>query len=136
MFFLIFLQVVLRYGFLRPLAWSEEASRYLMVWIICLAASDAYGHGQHVGVTLIQRALSVTKQRYLSIFIHVTVSVLMGVIAYQGFQLSFYLLDQNSPSLDIQMTWPYLALPVGALLIIVQAVGLAWHEIKTNRPDE
>ena len=61
MFLLIFSQVVLRYGFLRPLAWSEEASRYLMIWIICLAASEAYGKGQHVGVSLLQKSLPAVR---------------------------------------------------------------------------
>ena len=59
----------------------------------------------------------------------------MGVVAFYGFLLSFELRDQCSPALDLPMTWPYLAFPVGALLIIVQAVGLIWHELKNRHRD-
>lgn len=35
----LFLQVVLRYGFGFSLPWPEEAARYLMIWVVMLAGS-------------------------------------------------------------------------------------------------
>jgi TRAP-type C4-dicarboxylate transport system permease small subunit len=37
-----------------------------------------------------------------------------------GFYLVPNLWDQWSPVLEIRMTWPYLAIPVGSLLMLVQ----------------
>ena len=36
---ILFLQVVLRYGFGFSLPWPEEAARYLMIWVVMLAGS-------------------------------------------------------------------------------------------------
>ncbi len=37
-----------------------------------------------------------------------------------GFVLVANLWDQLSPVLEIRMTWPYLAIPVGSLLMLIQ----------------
>ena len=39
-------QVVFRYVLNKPLPWSEELARYMMVWIASVAAAEAYGVGQ------------------------------------------------------------------------------------------
>jgi TRAP-type C4-dicarboxylate transport system permease small subunit len=132
MFLLIFTQVLLRYVFLKPLSWSEEAARYLMIWIICMAASEAYARGEHVGVLFLQNSIAPNKQKWLKVFIHGAVSILMAVIIYFGFDLSFSLSDQKSPALDLPMTWSYLALPVGALLMLVQSAAFMFQEIKAQ----
>ena len=132
MFLLIFTQVLLRYVFLKPLSWSEEAARYLMIWIICMAASEAYATGAHVGVSFLKNCLSPGKKKWLNVFIHGAVSILMAVIAYFGFSLSLSLNDQNSSALDLPMSWPYLAVPVGALLILIQALAFLYQELKTH----
>lgn len=41
----ICLQVVARYGFASPPAWTEEAARYAMVWVGLLGASISYKVG-------------------------------------------------------------------------------------------
>jgi TRAP-type C4-dicarboxylate transport system permease small subunit len=48
----------------------------------------------------------------------------MGVIIFEGSRLSVLLANQLSPAMEIKMTWPYLAVPVGALLILIQAAAL------------
>lgn len=132
MFLLIFSQVVLRYVLLKPLSWSEEASRYLMIWIICLAASEAYARGEHVGLSFLQNSISSKNQKWSKIFIHGVVSILMVVISYFGFCLSFSLGDQRSPALDLPMTFPYLAIPVGALLILIQTLASIFREVTAH----
>ena len=44
---------------------------------------------------------------------------LLIVMAY-GFHLVANLWDQLSPVMEIRMTWPYLAIPVGSLLMLIQ----------------
>jgi TRAP-type C4-dicarboxylate transport system permease small subunit len=37
--------------------------------------------------------------------------------------------DQLSPALEIPMTWPYMAVPVGAVLILIQALALFFKQV-------
>ena len=53
---LVFLNVVLRYGFSSGIPFSVEVSRVILVWIIFLGASVAMAKGAHISVdTLVAR---------------------------------------------------------------------------------
>jgi len=128
MFLVVLAQVVFRYVLAHPLPWSEELARYLMVWVACLGASEAYARGNHVGVTLIVNAVRPRLHKIMILIIHLSVCVLMGVVVYQGFVLSFMVGDQRSPAMELPMTWPYMAVPVGAGLIFIQAAALFFKQ--------
>jgi len=124
MFLTIFLQVIFRYTIAIPFTFSEELARYLMVWIVCIGAAAAYGEGMHIGVNVFANLLPPGGRRWLTRMVHLAVGALMAVIVYQGGRLSRLLTDQLSPAMEIRMSWPYLAVPVGAFLILVQAAAL------------
>src|SRR3989339_1567457 len=124
MFLMVFLQVIFRYGINVPFSFSEELARYLMVWIVCIGAAGAYGQGMHIGVNLFTGLLPAVGQKWVARMVHLAVGGLMGVIIFEGSRLSYLLAGQLSPAMEIKMTWPYLALPVGAFLILAQAAAL------------
>lgn len=130
MFVIVFLQVFFRYVLRAPISWSEEIARYLMVWGCCLVAASAYGYGSHVGVKALVNLLSARKAKWARIAVHLAVSALMVVICYEGFRLSFLLFYQKSAAMQIPMTYPYLAIPVGAFLILLQALLMIFYEFR------
>ena len=135
MFLIVIAQVIFRYVLSQPLPWSEELARYLMIWVACLAASEAYVKGNHVGVSFVVDALKPNLRKAMVLAVHLIVAILMGVIASQGFRLSFLLGDQLSPAMGLPMTWPYLAVPVGATLILIQALALFFKYLKESLPE-
>lgn len=64
---LVFLNVVLRYGFNSSISVTEEVSRYLFVWLTFLAAILAFQDNRHVSVTILTAKLSPLKRRWLSL---------------------------------------------------------------------
>ncbi|MBF0785039.1 TRAP transporter small permease [Muribacter muris] len=64
---LVFLNVVLRYGFNSSISVTEEVSRYLFVWLTFLAAILAFRDNQHVSVTVQTAKLSLAQRRWLSL---------------------------------------------------------------------
>lgn len=135
MFLAVIAQVFFRYVLAAPLPWSEELARYLMIWVACLAASEAYHQKSHVGVNLLSDLLPVKLRRWLHQIVHLVILVLMLVIIYQGFTLSWLLLDQMSPALGIPMTWPYLSVPVGASFIALHTITFLVQGFK-EQPQE
>lgn len=65
---LVFLNVVLRYGFNSSINVTEEVSRYLFVWLAFLGAILAFKENQHVSVTMLTEKLSPFKWTVLSVF--------------------------------------------------------------------
>lgn len=64
---LVFLNVVLRYGFNSSINVTEEVSRYMFVWLTFLAAVLAFNENQHVSVTIFTDKLSATGRFILGI---------------------------------------------------------------------
>ncbi|WMT86661.1 TRAP transporter small permease [Pelagibacterium sp. 26DY04] len=53
---MVFVNVVLRYGFNSGITFSEEMSRYFFVWLTFIGAVVTFGENSHVGVeTLVRR---------------------------------------------------------------------------------
>ncbi|QHB17006.1 MULTISPECIES: TRAP transporter small permease [Mannheimia] len=65
---LVFLNVVLRYGFNSSINITEEISRFMFVWLAFLGAVLAFSHNQHVSVTMLTEKLPPVARKILSIF--------------------------------------------------------------------
>ncbi|WGE89074.1 TRAP transporter small permease [Actinobacillus arthritidis] len=65
---LVFLNVVLRYGFNSSINVTEEVSRYMFVWLAFLGAVLAFSENQHVSVTVLTEKLSPIARNVLKLF--------------------------------------------------------------------
>ena len=65
---LVFLNVVLRYGFNSSINITEEVSRYMFVWLAFLGAVLAFSENQHVSVTVLVDKLSPLGRSVLRLF--------------------------------------------------------------------
>ncbi len=116
--------VFFRYVLLSPISWSEEVGRYVMIWLGFLGASLAVHQGMHVGVEFVVQWMPARLGAWMRGAARAGVAAFLLVVMIYGFHLVANLWDQLSPVLEIRMTWPYLAIPVGSLLMLVQ---LATH---------
>ena len=62
----VFVQVVARYIFNQPPAWTEELARYCQVWIVLLASSLCIRKGSHLAVDYLGPALGAPARRGLA----------------------------------------------------------------------
>lgn len=67
---LIFGNVVLRYAFNTGIAWSEEISRLMFVWMIFLGAILALRQHAHIGVDMLQSKLPPGARRACAVISH------------------------------------------------------------------
>jgi TRAP-type C4-dicarboxylate transport system permease small subunit len=112
--------VLFRYILLSPLTWSEEVGRYMMIWLGFLAASIAVRQGLHVGVDFVVKSVRPGLAVALRRLTRGAMAIFLLIVMGYGFVLVISLWEQWSPVLIIRMTWPYLAIPVGSLLMLIQ----------------
>lgn len=115
----VFLQVVFRYVLSQPLFWSEELPRYLLIWTTFLAAALAQKHRAHINITLAVNLLPRRIQKWLRILTDILICGFLGVLVYSGSLVSRVTLHHRSTALQIPMAAVYLALPVGATLMML-----------------
>ncbi len=112
--------VIFRYVLLSPFSWSEEVCRYVMIWLGFLGASLAVREGLHVGVEFVVNWVPPRLAAWMRGLARAGVGAFLLIVMIYGFDLVANLWDQLSPVMEIRMTWPYLAIPVGSLLMLIQ----------------
>lgn len=126
---ILFIQVVLRYVFLYSLPWPEEASRYLMIWVVMLAGSLLVKDEQLVSVDFFDKVWPRKLLPYRNILFRFLLAVLLAVLLWQGVGLATFSANRTTTALQISWFWPYLAIPVGAGLMLFHMVVLALRDL-------
>jgi TRAP-type transport system small permease protein len=129
---LVFVNVVLRYGFGSAIAASEELSRLLFVWMVFIGAVVAYPTGEHMAFTTLllklrarPRALAV-----LTVLIRLLVLLACALVAWGAWQQFVVGLDSRS----VVLGYPVALLPLPALLCSVAIGAMAIVELLRNEP--
>jgi len=118
----VFLQVVARYVFNSPPAWSEELARYCQVWMVLLTSSICIRKGSHLAVDYLTHHLSTKWKKWLAIFTHTLIIMYLAAVLYFGFVLLQVGQFQYSPAMEIRMSLTYLIFPIGYSLMLIEAV--------------
>jgi TRAP-type C4-dicarboxylate transport system permease small subunit len=125
---IVFLQVFFRFVIYIPFPWSEESARYLMVWMGMVGAAAAMRYGRHIGVTVLIERLPPRVYRFLSPFTDLAMVAFLVVMAREGFRLAVENAVQYSPAMNLPMLVPYLAIPIGAALMILEIMASQLQE--------
>ncbi len=113
-------QVFSRFALGAPSSMTEEIARCLLLWIGMLGAAFAYRTGQHLGLDILTRKMPALWQHRVALVLTAAVVIFaLAAMVVGGGQLVVltYQLDQMSAALGIRVSWIYLALPLGGLLI-------------------
>jgi TRAP-type transport system small permease protein len=118
----VFYQVVGRYAFNAPPSWSEELARFLQVWITLLASALCLHQGMHLGVDYLLHAMPPRGRAGLELLVHLLVTGFLLLLLIQGVRILDVAAVQSSPAMGINMWYAYLAVPVGAFLMLLESV--------------
>jgi TRAP-type transport system small permease protein len=113
-----FFQVVNRYFLRLPIAWTEEAARYLSVWTVLLGAARCAKEQTHIRVGIIVDRLPAKAQRGIAVAGNVLCIGFLVVLIQQALDIMPFIARQRSAAMQIPMTWVYAAGPVGAAIMV------------------
>lgn len=114
-------QIVFRI-FFTSLAWSEEATRYLLIWSTLLGAGCVYKHAGHISITLLQDLLPEKAKDVIQILIHGLCILLFALIVFYGIKYFGKQGKQLSATMRLPMKYVYTCIPLGAGIMIVHGV--------------
>jgi TRAP-type C4-dicarboxylate transport system permease small subunit len=122
---LIFANVVLRYAFNSGIAWAEEMSRLMFVWLIFLGAILALRRHAHLGVELLQARLPRWARRSSAIVSHVL--ILYGLWLFLVGSWAQTVIGTNTYSTVLRYPTAFMAsagLVCAASMMLIVAVNL------------
>lgn len=118
---LVFLNVVLRYGFNSNLTITEEIGRYLFVWLTFLGSISAFIRNRHVRVDTFLLRMPAPMQRVVKILSDLAMLACCVLVFVGGWQLTKSNLANYLPVSDIPVAVLYFScipfsLILGAML--------------------
>ncbi len=126
---IILLQVFFRFVVYVPFPWSEECARFLMIWMAMFGSVIALRQGRHIGVrVLVERLPSGVYDNFAVPLVQVVMIIMLGILGGYGYDLATRNAQQLSPAMEISMLYPYLAVPVGAFMMILDIVADMFHD--------
>lgn len=133
---LLMMQVCYRYFGGRSIAWSEEVSRFLFLYLVYFAASLAASKNLHIRVTAQLKLLPKAGQMFLLLATDLIWLVFCGIVVLVGtdFILSMSKRPMVSGALMFDMRYVYMAVPIAFTLQAVRLVE-RWWRIFTKRDD-
>lgn len=114
-------QVLSRYVFQSPSSYTDELSRYLLVWLGMLGAAYVAGKNEHLAIDIYPQKLHGAAKRRLMVFIHmVIVAFVLPVMILGGGNLVYitYTLQQKSATLGLPLAYVYVIIPISGLLVL------------------
>jgi len=117
----VFAQVVARYVFNQPPAWTEEVARFCQVWIILLASSICIRKGSHLAVDYLGPSLPPGIRRSVTILTGTLILLYSVVVVIWGIRLMSLGFMQTSPAIQLNMGWVYLIFPLAGGLMLLEA---------------
>lgn len=127
--------VFFRYILNSPLSWTEEVSRYLMIWGASIGVSLGIRSDEHVGLTVL---LDSVKSRAVRMVFHTVIFLLilgfLGILFLYSIQMALDARYMQTQALGVPMYVAYAAIPVSSVLAALQLVLM--YCLKAVRGDQ
>ena len=137
MFACVLAQVVLRYGFDRPLVWSDELARYLFVWCAFLGWVVAARRRSHLAISVIADRCGPRGRALFALVASAAALAFALLLFAYGLQITARNLDIDTVALFFSFGVVYAIVPVAALAVGIYAIvdaAAAWRQLRDRTP--
>src|ERR1700754_5119032 len=119
---ILFAGVVARYGFHRPLIWSDELASILFLWLAMFGAGVSFRRGEHMRMTAVVAGVAPATRAYLDLVATAAALAFLLMIAWPAYEYAYEESYITTPALQILNSWRAAALPVGIGLMVLFAL--------------
>jgi len=129
--FVVFIaQVTARFGFNKPLPWSDEAAVVLYVWVILWAAATIVPEREHVVFDLLWNMASRRTRLVMRIVGNLMVGGLAAAAIPATWDYVLFMKRESTPVLGIPFMWVFMPFVV---LMVALVLRSAWAIVGTLR---
>lgn len=142
----IFIEVICRYFLFISVAWAEELTRYLFIWLTYIGSAYAIYYGQHTEIDVVQQMIVKSKSekkeaalkglRLAAIISTFAFLVVFGKVFFD-YMMVIWAKTQTSPTMHIPMGYIYLPVFIGTVMAAIHEIYMFLDEIagKSGQPE-
>jgi len=128
--------VFFRYVLNAALPWAEEADRYLFIWLSLVGASITMRRKAHIAVDVLVRYLNPRLQNGAALLSQACIMAFLGVVFWASWPVIEVTSHTRTTATDIPVSWIYLSVPVGCILIAIETLRLMAQTWKKRKEGE
>ena len=130
LFVVFIVQITARFGFNKPLPWTDEAAVILYIWVILWSAAAVVPEREHVVFDLVWNSVG-RRSRFV---MRVVGNLLIGGLALVGLPASWdyvrFMAREGSPVLGIPLMWVYLPFVLLLIALVLRCIWAIWQAFK------
>ena len=127
---IIWFGVVERYFLELGVTWTEELSRYVMIWAALLAVSCGAYYREHIGLELVLQRLPQKTGRYLIFALDIISLLFFVFLTYYGIGMTQAGASQYATIFGMTMVVPFAAVPVSSALTSIQVFAAMTRNLR------
>ena len=121
LFIVFVIQVTARFGFNKPMAWTDEAAVVLYVWIILWAAAVVVPEREHVAFDLVWNSVGLRARKVMRIAGNLLVGGLALCAIPATWDYVHFMNREGTPVLGVSFMWVFLPFVLLLLALVVRA---------------
>lgn len=132
-------QVVSRYVLDNPSTFTEETSRFAVIWLSLLGTAYACGKLEHMAYDMLAEKLEGDALlKHMRVVAALVLAFAAAVFVYGGLRLVLraFEVEQLSATLEVPMGWVYSCIPIAGICIVFYEIAILADPASFRRFDE
>ena len=130
LFIVFILQITARFGFNKPLPWTDEAAVVLYVWVILWSAATIVPEREHVVFDLLWNMAGKRTRQVMRIVGNLMVGGLSAVAVPATWDYVHFMQRESTPVLGISFMWVFLPFVILMVALVLRSAWAIWGAVR------
>ena len=122
----VFAQVASRFLLSSPLGWTEEMSRFMLIYVGFLGATIAVRKNTHIYIELVYHFLPTRAAKFLAGLVDLLRTVFLVIATFLAWQVTSQMGGQRMSVMPFPMSYVYGVVMVAFAMMSVRSIQFAW----------
>ncbi len=130
LFVVFIIQITARFGFNKPLPWTDEAAVILYVWVILWGAAAVVPEREHVVFDLLWNSANYRSRQVMRIVGNLLIGGLSAAAIPASWDYVRFMAREGSPVLGVSFLWifmPFVFLLIG---LVIRSAWAIWNAVR------
>jgi TRAP-type C4-dicarboxylate transport system permease small subunit len=130
LFIVFVIQVTARFGFNKPMAWTDEAAVILYVWVILWAAAFVVPEREHVVFDLLWNSVSQRARQVMQIVGNLMIGGLALYAIPASWDYVHFMSREGTPVLGVSFMWVFLPFVLLLAALVSRSAWAIWNAVR------
>ncbi len=130
LFMVFIIQITARFGFSKPLPWTDEAAVILYIWTILWAAAFVVPQREHVVFDLVWNAVGQRSRQTMQVLGNALIGTLALIAVPASWDYVHFMAREGTPVLSVPFMWVYLPFVLLLVALVVRSAWAIWNALQ------